>query len=180
MGWRNQPTTMLFFEDCKIPASNLLAKPGEGFKIAMKALDGGRLNIASCGLGGAAFALETSREYVKNRKQFGKKLADFQNIQFKLADMVTDLSASRYMVRNAARMYDMDHPQKSMNAAMAKMFATDKSFDIINYCLQMHGGYGYLADYPLERLLRDSRVLQILEGTNEIMKLIISRNLLKE
>jgi len=180
MGWRNQPTSMVMFEDCKIPKSNLIGSKGIGFKIAMKGLDGGRINIASCSLGGASFCLDTANEYVRSRKQFGKPLADLQNIQFKLADMATDLTASRLMVRNAARMMDEDHPEKTMYSAMAKRFATDKCFDIVNMSLQMHGGYGYLNDYPIERYLRDLRVHQILEGTNEIMRVIISRRVLKD
>eukprot|EP01017_Pseudomicrothorax_dubius_P038785 TRINITY_DN5865_c0_g1_i3.p1 TRINITY_DN5865_c0_g1~~TRINITY_DN5865_c0_g1_i3.p1 ORF type:complete len:450 (-),score=97.89 TRINITY_DN5865_c0_g1_i3:119-1414(-) len=179
MGWRSQPTTMVIFDDCRVPQANLLGKAGDGFKFAMKGLDGGRINIASCSLGGAAFGLETTREYIQTRKQFKKPLADHQYLQYKLADMATDLSASRAMVRRAAQLLDAGDPQHTVGAAMAKRFATDKCFDIVNYCLQMHGGYGYLNEYPLERLVRDLRVHQILEGTNEIMRLIISRRLLK-
>eukprot|EP01016_Furgasonia_blochmanni_P014286 TRINITY_DN1745_c0_g1_i3.p1 TRINITY_DN1745_c0_g1~~TRINITY_DN1745_c0_g1_i3.p1 ORF type:complete len:253 (-),score=46.84 TRINITY_DN1745_c0_g1_i3:63-821(-) len=178
LGWNSQPTTMVLFEDCRVPVANLIGKPGEGFKIAMKALDGGRINIASCSLGGAAFCLDAAQDYVQTRKQFGQPLSAFQNTQFKLADMVTDLTASRLIVRNAARMMDADHPDKTVYAAMAKKFATDACFDIVNNALQMYGGYGYLKEYPIERYLRDLRVHQILEGTNEIMRLIISRNLL--
>jgi len=180
MGWKNQPTSMVMFEDCKIPKENLIGTKGSGFKIAMQGLDGGRINIASCSLGGAAFCLDTARDYVKSRKQFGKPLSDFQNIQFKLADMATDLVASRLMVRNAARMIDSQHPEKTMFSAMAKRYATDSCFDIVNYALQMHGGYGYLNDYPIERFLRDLRVHQILEGTNEVMRMIVSRRILKD
>jgi len=180
LGWNSQPTTMVMFEDCRVPQSHLIGKEGEGFKFAMKGLYGGRINIASCSLGGAAFCLDTTKEYIKTRKQFGKALADFQHLQFKYADMATDLVASRLLVRNAARMMDVDHKEKTLYAAMAKNFATDKCFDIVNYCLQMHGGYGYLKEYPIERNVRDLRVHQILEGTNEIMRLIISRRLLKE
>lgn len=180
LGWKNQPTSMVIFEDCKVPKSNLLGKKGMGFKFAMMGLDGGRINIASCSLGGASFCIDTALDYVKGRKQFGKPIAEFQNTQFKLADMTTDLIASRNMVRNAAKMMDEAHPEKTFYAAMAKRFATDKCFDICNYALQLHGGYGYLNDYPIERVVRDLRVHQILEGTNEIMKLIVSRRLLKD
>jgi len=180
MGWNSQPTSMVIFEDCRVPQSNLLGKEGEGFKFAMKGLDGGRINIASCSLGGAAFCLQAAQDYIKTRKQFGKTLSEFQHLQFKIADMSTDLVSSRLMVRNAARMMDVDHKEKTMYAAMAKRYATDKCFDIVNNALQLHGGYGYLKDYPIERFFRDLRVHQILEGTNEIMRLIISKRLLKE
>lgn len=178
MGWRASPTTMVMFDDCKIPERNKLS--GNGFKIAMKALDGGRINIGSCSLGGATFCLEKAKEYLKSRKQFGKNLSDFQYLQFKLSDMVTNLMASRLMIRNAARMMDSNHKDKTLHSAMAKRFATDHCFDIANYALQMHGGYGYLADYHIERVVRDLRVHQILEGTNEVMRMIISRMVLKD
>ena len=180
MGWNSQPTAQVIFEDCKVPVKNLLGNEGDGFKIAMKGLDGGRLNIAACSLGTAQSAFERAVEYVGDREQFGNKLQDFQSIQFKLADMATELEASRLMLRSAAVKVDENTPDKTKSAAMAKRFVTDLGFKIVNEALQIHGGYGYLKDYPLERNLRDVRVHQILEGTNEIMKVIISREILKE
>ena len=180
MGWNSQPTAQVIFEDCRVPVKNLLGKEGDGFKIAMKGLDGGRLNIAACSLGTAQSAFERAVEYVGDREQFGNKLQDFQSIQFKLADMATELEASRLMLRSAAVKVDENTPDKTKSAAMAKRFVTDLGFKIVNEALQIHGGYGYLKDYPLERNLRDVRVHQILEGTNEIMKVIISREILKE
>ena len=180
MGWNRQPTAQVIFEDCRVPIKNLLGNEGDGFKIAMKGLDGGRLNIAACSLGTAQSAFERSVEYVGDREQFGKKIQDFQSIQFKLADMATELEASRLMLRTAANKVDKNTPDKTKSAAMAKRFVTDLGFKIVNEALQIHGGYGYLKDYPLERNLRDVRVHQILEGTNEIMKVIISREILKE
>ena len=180
MGWNSQPTAQVIFEDCRVPIKNLLGNEGDGFKIAMKGLDGGRLNIAACSLGTAQSAFERSVEYVGDREQFGKKIQDFQSIQFKLADMATELEASRLMLRTAANKVDKYTPDKTKSAAMAKRFVTDLGFKIVNEALQIHGGYGYLKDYPLERNLRDVRVHQILEGTNEIMKVIISREILKE
>ena len=180
MGWNSQPTAQVIFEDCKVPVKNLLGNEGDGFKIAMKGLDGGRLNIAACSLGTAQSAFERAVEYVGDREQFGKKIQDFQSIQFKLADMATELEASRLMLRSAAAKVDENAPDKTKSAAMAKRFVTDLGFKIVNEALQIHGGYGYLKDYPLERNLRDVRVHQILEGTNEIMKVIISREILKE
>ena len=180
MGWNVQPTRAVIFEDWKVPKENLIGKRGQGFKIAMSGLDGGRVNIASCSLGGAAFWMEAATKYIKTRKQFGKPLADFQYLQFKLAQMGTELEASRLMVRNAATMIDQKHPDKTMYCAMAKHFATEKCSDVVNYALQMHGGYGYLREYPIERYFRDLRVHQILEGTSEIMQLITSRALLKD
>ena len=180
MGWNSQPTAQVIFEDCKVPVKNLLGNEGDGFKIAMKGLDGGRLNIAACSLGTAQSAFERAVEYVGDREQFGKKIQDFQSIQFKLADMATELEASRLMLRSAAFKVDENAPDKTKSAAMAKRFVTDLGFKIVNEALQIHGGYGYLKDYPLERNLRDVRVHQILEGTNEIMKVIISREILKE
>jgi isobutyryl-CoA dehydrogenase len=180
MGWRNQPTSMVTFDNVRVPQKNLLGKEGEGFKFAMKGLNGGRINIASCSLGGAALALNEAITYAQNRKQFNKALSEFQNVQFKLADMATDLVTSRLIVRKACNM--MDNPQstdsqKIMYSAMAKKHATDVCFDLANYALQIHGGYGYLNDYPIERIVRDLRVHQILEGTNEIMRMIIARKL---
>ena len=180
MGWNSQPTAQVIFEDCRVPVKNLLGNEGDGFKIAMKGLDGGRLNIAACSLGTAQSAFERAVEYVGDREQFGKKIQDFQSIQFKLADMATELEASRLMLRSAAAKVDENAPDKTKSAAMAKRFVTDLGFKIVNEALQIHGGYGYLKDYPLERNLRDVRVHQILEGTNEIMKVIISREILKE
>ena len=180
MGWNSQPTAQVIFEDCRVPVKNLLGNEGDGFKIAMKGLDGGRLNIAACSLGTAQSAFERAVEYVGDREQFGKKIQDFQSIQFKLADMATELEASRLMLRSAAAKVDENASDKTKSAAMAKRFVTDLGFKIVNEALQIHGGYGYLKDYPLERNLRDVRVHQILEGTNEIMKVIISREILKE
>ena len=180
MGWNSQPTAQVIFEDCKVPVKNIIGNEGDGFKIAMKGLDGGRLNIAACSLGTAQSAFEKAVEYAGDREQFGKKIQDFQSIQFKLADMATELEASRLMLRDAAGKVDQNTTDKTKAAAMAKRFVTDKCFNIVNEALQIHGGYGYLKDYPLERNLRDVRVHQILEGTNEIMNVIISREILKE
>src|SRR5690606_3352441 len=178
MGWKAQPTRTITFEGVRIPAGNRIGPEGQGFVYAMKGLDGGRLNIASCSLGAAQAALEQSLRYVEERKQFGKALAEFQALQFKLADMLTDLTASRQMVRLAAHKLDHRHGEASLYCAMAKRFATDHCFALCNDALQIHGGYGYLTDYPLERWVRDARVHQILEGTNEIMRVIIARRLL--
>ncbi len=180
MGWNSQPTRTVTFEDVVVPAANILGKEGEGFKIAMKGLDGGRINIATCSIGTAQAALEATIEYVKERKQFGQAIADFQNTQFKLADMTTDLVAARQMVRLAAFKLDSADSEASIYCAMAKRFATDVCFNICNDALQLHGGYGYIKEYPLERHVRDSRVHQILEGTNEIMRVIIGRRLLMD
>ena len=180
MGWNSQPTAQVIFEACKVPVKNIIGNEGDGFKIAMKGLDGGRLNIAACSLGTAQSAFEKAVEYAGDREQFGKKIQDFQSIQFKLADMATELEASRLMLRDAAGKVDQNTTDKTKAAAMAKRFVTDKCFNIVNEALQIHGGYGYLKDYPLERNLRDVRVHQILEGTNEIMNVIISREILKE
>ncbi|MBU0806564.1 MAG: isobutyryl-CoA dehydrogenase [Gammaproteobacteria bacterium] len=180
MGWRAQPTRTITFEGVRIPAGNRIGPEGQGFVYAMKGLDGGRINIASCSLGAAQAALEQSLRYVEERKQFGKPLSDFQSVQFKLADMLTDLTASRQMVRLAAHKLDHGHSEASLYCAMAKRFATDHCFNLCNEALQLHGGYGYLNDYPLERWVRDSRVHQILEGTNEIMRVIIARRLLDQ
>jgi hypothetical protein len=179
LGWANQPTAMVHFDNVIVPIANRVGDEGEGFRIAMMGLDGGRLNIASCSLGGAGFALDTAKAYLETRRQFGRPLKDFQALQFKLADMATDLEASRLMVRRAAASLDAKDPEATKLAAMAKRFATDAGFDIANQALQLHGGYGYLKDYPLERIVRDLRVHQILEGTNEIMRVIIARELFK-
>jgi alkylation response protein AidB-like acyl-CoA dehydrogenase len=180
MGWRAQPTRSISFEGVRIHASQRIGPEGQGFVYAMKGLDGGRINIASCSLGAAQAALEQSLRYVEERKQFGKTLSHFQALQFKLADMLTDLTASRQMVRLAAHKLDHQHGEASLYCAMAKRFATDHCFNLCNDALQLHGGYGYLNDYPLERWVRDSRVHQILEGTNEIMRVIIARRLLEQ
>ena len=179
LGWNSQPTAMVQFDDCRVPASNLVGQEGEGFRIAMAALDGGRVNIAACSLGGAGFALETALAYVQTRQQFGRPLAEFQALQFKLADMATELEAARLMVLRAAAAMDAGDPDKTRLCAMAKRFATDACFAIADQALQLHGGYGYLKDYPLERILRDLRVHRILEGTNEIMRVIIARETLR-
>lgn len=178
MGWNSQPTRSLSFQGVRIPAGNLLGKEGEGFKLAMKALDGGRINIAACSLGAAQGALNAARRYMGERRQFGKKLAEFQALQFKLADMATQLVAARQMVHAAARKLDAGSRDATVWCAMAKRFATDAGFDICDEALQIHGGYGYIREYPVERLLRDCRVHRILEGTNEIMRVIVARHLL--
>lgn len=178
MGWRSQPTRMISLENVRIPAINRVGEEGDGFAIAMKGLDGGRLNIATCSLGGAQAALLRARNYMHEREQFGKPLAAFQALQFKLADMATNLVAARQMVRLGAFKLDSGDTEATVHCAMAKRFATDACFDVVNDALQLHGGYGYIREYPLERYLRDLRVHQILEGTNEIMRLIVARRLL--
>lgn len=178
LGWNSQPTAMVNFEDCKVPAENLVGAEGQGFRIAMAGLDGGRINIAACSLGGARAALEGALAYVKDRKAFGQAIADFQATQFRLADMATELEAARLMVHRAAASLDAKAPEATQHAAMAKRFATDIGYKVVDEALQLHGGYGYLKDYPVERLLRDLRVHRILEGTNEIMRVIIARKLL--
>ncbi|MFC5343613.1 isobutyryl-CoA dehydrogenase [Brevundimonas staleyi] len=180
MGWNAQPTAIVQFDDCRVPAANLLGKEGDGFRYAMMGLDGGRLNIAACSLGGARLALETALAYVGTRKQFGKPIADFQNTQFKLADMATELEAARLMVLRGAWAIDTDHPEKTKWCAMAKRMATDACHQIADEALQLHGGYGYLKDYPLERIVRDLRVHRILEGTNEIMRVITAREMMRQ
>ncbi len=180
LGWHSQPTSAVIFEDCRVPVANLIGAEGQGFSIAMAGLDGGRINIASCSIGGARAAMEQAATYIKERKQFGKRLADFQALQFRLADMATELEAARVMVHRAAGKLDAGALDKTRACAMAKRFATDAAFEVCNQALQLHGGYGYLMDYPIERYLRDLRVHQILEGTNEVMRLIISRDLLKD
>lgn len=178
MGWNSQPTRTISFDNVRIPAENLLGREGEGFKIAMKGLDGGRINIATCSVGAAQGALNAAQQYMQDRKQFGKPIASFQALQFKLADMATELVAARQMVRLAASKLDAGARDASTYCAMAKRFATDAGFTVVNEALQLHGGYGYIREYPLERLLRDARVHQILEGTNEIMRVIIARRML--
>ncbi|WP_348683228.1 acyl-CoA dehydrogenase family protein [Acidovorax soli] len=178
MGWNSQPTRTISFDNVRIPADHLLGREGEGFKIAMKGLDGGRINIATCSVGAAQGALNAAQQYLHDRKQFGKPIASFQALQFKLADMATELVAARQMVRLAAAKLDAGARDASTYCAMAKRFATDAGFNVVNEALQLHGGYGYIREYPLERLLRDARVHQILEGTNEIMRVIIARRML--
>jgi len=180
MGWNSQPTRTITFEDVRVPANYRLGEEGEGFKIAMKGLDGGRINIASCSVGAAQATLNHAQQYIQERKQFGKPLAAFQALQFKLADMVTELVAARQMIRLAASKLDQNDADKSTYCAMAKRFATDIGFQVCNEALQLHGGYGYLREYPIERFLRDARVHQILEGTNEIMRVIVARRILEE
>lgn len=178
MGWHSQPTSSVVFEDCRIPVANRLGEEGEGFKIAMMGLDGGRLNIGSCSLGGARAALAHALEHVQVRKQFGKALSEFQALQFMLADMETELAAARLLLHRAASALDAKEPDATKLCAMAKRLATDTGFKVCNDALQLHGGYGYIREYPIERLLRDLRVHQILEGTNEIMRVIIARKML--
>ncbi|RAH98736.1 acyl-CoA dehydrogenase [Acuticoccus sediminis] len=179
LGWHSQPTAAVIFDGCRVPAANRIGAEGDGFKIAMAGLDGGRLNIGACSLGAAAEALELAAAHMKERVQFGKPLEAFQALQFRLADMATGLEAARLLLHKAASAVDRRAPDATALAAMAKRLATDTGFQIVNDALQLHGGYGYLRDYPLERLLRDLRVHQILEGTNEIMRVIIARHLLK-
>ena len=178
LGWHSQPTAMVILEGCRIPAANRIGAEGQGFKIAMRALDGGRLNIAACSLGGAQFCLDRTVTYMKERKQFGTRLADFQALGFRIADYATAIEAARLMLHRAASALDLCDPNATRLAAMAKRLATDTGFDVVNGCLQLHGGYGYLRDHPIERVLRDLRVHQILEGTNEVMRLIVSRDML--
>jgi len=180
MGWKVQPTRQVIFEDCRVPVENRLGNEGDGFKIAMQGLDGGRLSIGTCSIGAASRCFDLARSYVQERKQFGKTLAENQHIQFKLAEMATDLQSSRALLRQAARLLDAKDINATALCAMAKRHATDAGFKICNDALQLHGGYGYLKDYNIERYLRDVRVHQILEGTNEIMRVIISRQLLKK
>lgn len=178
LGWHSQPTSAVIFENCRVPVANRLSDEGMGFKIAMMGLDGGRLNIGACSLGGARASLEAALEHVTVRKQFGKALAEFQGLQFKLADMATELEAARLLLHKAAWTLDRKSPEATQMCAMAKRLATDVGFKVTNEALQLHGGYGYIREYPIERYLRDLRVHQILEGTNEIMRLIISRKMI--
>ncbi|MDT0636265.1 acyl-CoA dehydrogenase family protein [Spectribacter hydrogenooxidans] len=177
LGWNCQPTRAINFDDARIPARYRVGEEGEGFKFAMKGLDGGRINIATCSVGTAQAAMETTRNYMAERSQFGNRLNQFQALQFKFADMATDLVAARQMIRLAASKLDRGDPEATAYCAMAKRFATDAGFNICNDALQLHGGYGYIREYPLERMIRDLRVHQILEGTNEIMRLVISRRM---
>ncbi|MCY4565865.1 MAG: acyl-CoA dehydrogenase family protein [Gammaproteobacteria bacterium] len=180
LGWNTQATRQVVFEDAMVPASRLLGKEGEGFRIAMRGLDGGRINIAACSVGTAAAAVEQSRAYMGERRAFGRTIGSFHALQFQLADMATNLVASRQMVRLAASKLDRGDADATVYCAMAKRLATDLCFDICNDALQIHGGYGYIKEYPLERYLRDTRVHQILEGTSEIMRVIVARRLLLE
>jgi alkylation response protein AidB-like acyl-CoA dehydrogenase len=178
LGWHSQPTAMVLFDDCRVPVENRIGDEGEGFKIAMQGLDGGRINIAACALGAARACLDKARGHLLERRQFGQRLADFQGLQFKLADMATELEAARLMVWRAAAKLDGTAPDATVACAMAKRLATDVAFRVCNDALQLHGGYGYIKDYEIERYLRDVRVHQILEGSNEIMRVIVARRLL--
>ena len=180
MGWKNQPTRLVSLTDVRISKDNLIGEEGNGFKIAMQGLDGGRINIATCSIGTAQSALEEAQNYMNEREQFGKKISEFQAMQFKIADMVTDLVAARTMTRLAAYKIDKGDVEATTYSAMAKRFATDVGFNVCNEALQIFGGYGYIQEYPLERHVRDVRVHQILEGTNEIMKMIIGRRMVME
>ncbi|MDP4992146.1 MAG: acyl-CoA dehydrogenase family protein [Marivita lacus] len=178
MGWRSQPTRQVQFDDCKIPADNLLGEEGRGFAYAMAGLDGGRLNIAACSLGAAQAGLTSTLAYMAERKAFGHSIDQFQALQFRLADMEIELQAARTFLRQAAWKLDTQQPDATKFCAMAKKFVTEAGSKVVDQCLQLHGGYGYLADYGIEKLVRDLRVHQILEGTNEIMRLIVARQLL--
>ena len=180
MGWRNQPTRQVILDEVRVPAANRIGEEGHGFKFAMAGLDGGRLNIAACALGGAQYAMDRALVYAGERRQFGQAIAEFQATQFKLADMETELQAARVMLYEAAGRLDGKTPDATRWCAMAKRFVTDTCFKVANDALQIHGGYGYLADYQIERVVRDLRVHQILEGTNEIMRVIIARDLLRD
>ncbi|MEM9707193.1 MAG: acyl-CoA dehydrogenase family protein [Pseudomonadota bacterium] len=180
MGWHTQPTAQVQFDACRVPRTHLVGEAGAGFRYAMMGLDGGRLNIAACSLGGAQSALDKAAQYAQERSAFGKPIGQFQNVQFKLADMATELEAARTFLRQAAWKLDQGAPDASAFCAMAKRLVTDTGFKVANEALQIHGGYGYLADYGVEKIVRDLRVHQILEGTNDIMRLIISRHVLSE
>ncbi|WP_323006862.1 acyl-CoA dehydrogenase family protein [Pseudorhodobacter sp.] len=180
MGWRSQPTRQVQLDDCLVPQANLLGEEGRGFSYAMAGLDGGRLNIAACALGGAQAALDATLTYMGERKAFGKSLDQFQALQFRLADMEVKLQTARVFLRHAAGLLDAGAPEATKFCAMAKLYVTDACFEVANGCLQLHGGYGYLADYGIEKIVRDLRVHQILEGTNEIMRVIIARQMLAD
>jgi alkylation response protein AidB-like acyl-CoA dehydrogenase len=180
LGWNSQPTAMVIFEDCEVSVANRLGAEGEGFKIAMQGLDGGRVNIGACSIGAARASMDAARNHLKTRQQFGKKLAEFQALQFRLADMATSLDAARLLVHRAAAALDAKSADASYQCAMAKRFATDAGFSVCDEALQLFGGYGYLKDYPIERHLRDARVHRILEGTNEIMRVLMARKLLDD
>jgi alkylation response protein AidB-like acyl-CoA dehydrogenase len=178
LGWHSQPTAMVIFENCRVPVENRIGPEGIGFKVAMAGLDGGRINIGACSLGGAQYCLDRTIEYMRERKQFGMRLADFQALRFRIADYATEIEAARLLLWKAALKVEAKTPDARRFASMAKRRATDDGFDVVNGCLQIHGGYGFLRDFPFERVLRDLRVHQILEGTNEIMRVIVSRDLL--
>jgi len=180
MGWRSQPTRQVQFDACRVPAENLLGEEGRGFSYAMAGLDGGRLNISACSLGGAQAALDATRAYMAEREAFGRPIDQFQALQFRLADMEIELQAARTFLRQAAWKLDTGAPDATKFCAMAKAFVTEAGSRICNQCLQLHGGYGYLADYGIEKRVRDLRVHEILEGTNEIMRLIVARHMLAE
>jgi alkylation response protein AidB-like acyl-CoA dehydrogenase len=180
LGWNSQPTAAVIFDDCRIPADNRVGAEGEGFRFAMAGLDGGRLNIAACSLGGAGLAFDLAREHMKARRQFGRPIAEFQALQFKLADMATSLESARLLVHRAAAALDAGSADATMLCAIAKRLATDAGFAVADEALQLHGGYGYLRDFPLERIVRDLRVHRILEGTNEVMRVIAARALLRD
>ncbi|WOI34345.1 acyl-CoA dehydrogenase family protein [Tritonibacter scottomollicae] len=180
MGWKSQPTAQVQFDDCRVPAGNLVGEEGHGFKYAMKGLDGGRLNIAACSLGAAQTGLTNTLKYMAERKAFGTSIDQFQGLQFRLADMEIELQAARTFLRQAAWKLDQGEPDASKFCAMAKKFVTETGSNVVDQCLQLHGGYGYLADYGIEKLVRDLRVHQILEGTNEIMRVIVARHMLAE
>ena len=177
LGWKSQPTASVIFEDCKVPVANLIGAEGDGFKIAMKGLDGGRINIGACSLGGARRCLDLAIDYTKQRQQFGQAIASFQATQFRLADMASELDAARLMIHRAADSLDRGAAEATIHCAMAKRIATDTGFAVVDAALQLHGGYGYIKEYPIERYLRDLRVHQILEGSNEIMRVIVGRSL---
>ncbi|MEO9895101.1 MAG: acyl-CoA dehydrogenase family protein [Paracoccaceae bacterium] len=179
MGWRSQPTTQVQFDECAVPLENRVGDEGQGFKYAMKGLDGGRLNISACSLGAAQTALNATLDYMGERKAFGKPIDQFQGLQFRLADMEIELQAARVFLRQAAWKLDQNAPDATKFCAMAKKFVTETGSKVVDQCLQLHGGYGYLADYGIEKLVRDLRVHQILEGTNEIMRVIVARDMLK-
>ncbi|MFY1707610.1 acyl-CoA dehydrogenase family protein [Tritonibacter scottomollicae] len=180
MGWKSQPTAQVQFDDCRVPAGNLVGEEGHGFKYAMRGLDGGRLNIAACSLGAAQTGLTNTLKYMAERKAFGTSIDQFQGLQFRLADMEIELQAARTFLRQAAWKLDQGEPDASKFCAMAKKFVTETGSNVVDQCLQLHGGYGYLADYGIEKLVRDLRVHQILEGTNEIMRVIVARHMLAE
>jgi hypothetical protein len=180
MGWNSQPTRAITFDGVRVPAARRLGAEGEGFRIAMRGLDGGRINIATTAVGTAQAALDATLRYTAERRQFGQAIGAFQNTQFRLADMATELVAARQMVRLAASRLDAGHPEATVYCAMAKRFATDVAFEVCNTAMQLHGGYGYIREYPIERHVRDVRVHQILEGTNEIMRVIVARRLAME
>ncbi len=180
MGWKSQPTRQVQLDNCNIPALNMLGEAGQGFTYAMKGLDGGRLNISSCSLGGAQAAMDATLQYMGERKAFGRSIDQFQALQFRLADLEIELQAARVFLRQAAWKLDQGAPDATKHCAMAKRFVTETGSNVVNQCLQLHGGYGYLADYGIEKLVRDLRVHEILEGTNEIMRMIVARQLLAE